>query len=53
MVPVESAARRLELLADGGTTDGAADALPELVEALERGRTALLAYQTAYAGPAA
>jgi HPt (histidine-containing phosphotransfer) domain-containing protein len=53
VVPVSEAARRLEHLADGGSTDDAAGIIPELLEALERGRAALLAYQATYTGPAA
>lgn len=46
-------ARQLELLADGGTTDGADEMLVELEEALERARGALQAYQASYGGPSA
>ncbi|WP_395659497.1 response regulator [Nocardioides sp.] len=43
-------AQQIELVADSGSTDGAADLLPVLEQALERGRAALLAYQAAYTG---
>ena len=52
VVRVGQLARDLELLADRGTTAGAADLLPELAEALAQGRTAVLAYQAAYQGRA-
>ena len=42
------AVRQLEAIADGGTTEGAADLLDEVAEALERGRQALAAYQAGY-----
>jgi HPt (histidine-containing phosphotransfer) domain-containing protein len=44
-------AQQLELVVDDGNVDGAADLLPHLEEALERGRAALLAYQAAYSRP--
>ncbi len=50
---VSTIARELELVADGGTTEGAAALLPVLAEGFDRGRVSLLDYQTAYAGPAA
>ena len=50
---VSATARELELVADGGTTEGAEALLPVLDAGFERGRVALLDYQTAYAGPAA
>lgn len=43
-----TAVRRLEHLADTGTVVGAVDLLPEVEEALARGRAALLAYQASY-----
>ena len=42
------AARALELLADGGTTDGAVPLLAELAQAMAEGRELLLAYQRTY-----
>jgi HPt (histidine-containing phosphotransfer) domain-containing protein len=42
------AVRRLEAISDEGTTDGAAELLDEVAEALERGRQALAAYQAGY-----
>jgi response regulator RpfG family c-di-GMP phosphodiesterase len=50
VVPVGEAARNLELVADGGTTDGAADLLGPLDEAVSRGTAALLAYRASYGG---
>jgi hypothetical protein len=50
VVPVGAAARRLELVADGGTTDGAEELLGPLDEAVSRGTAALLAYQASYGG---
>ncbi len=47
---VGNRARELELIADGGTTSGAAGLLPGLADALAQGVTALLAYQAAYRG---
>ncbi len=44
------AVRRLELVADTGSVDGAAELLPSTEEALERGRAALAAYQEWYRG---
>ncbi|GAB6986327.1 hypothetical protein JCM10369A_28510 [Nocardioides pyridinolyticus] len=41
-------AQQIELVADTGSTAGAADLLPRLAEELEKGRAALLAYQAAY-----
>jgi CheY-like chemotaxis protein len=41
-------AQRIELAADTGSTAAAADLVDELAEALEEGRTAVLAYQAAY-----
>jgi PAS domain S-box-containing protein len=41
-------AQRIELAADTGTTDAAADLVDELACALEQGRTAVLAYQETY-----
>ena len=42
------AVRRLEAIADTGTTDGAAELLDQVEEALARGREALAAYQARY-----
>ncbi|MGN6781696.1 MAG: Hpt domain-containing protein, partial [Marmoricola sp.] len=42
------AAQEIELVADTGSTEAAASLLPRLEDALEQGRTALLAYQAAY-----
>ena len=42
---VAELARLLEHIADEGTTDGAAEVLPRLGEALASGRTALVDYQ--------
>ncbi|WP_182524200.1 response regulator [Nocardioides dongkuii] len=42
------AAQRIELLADTGTCDGAAELVPGLEEILERARVGLRAYQAAY-----
>ena len=53
LVEVSAAARRLEQVADGGTTDGAAPLLPDLDESVARGRSALLAYRADYTGPSA
>ena len=41
-------AQDIELAADTGSTAGAEALLPRLEQALEEGRTALLAYQAAY-----
>ena len=41
-------AQQIELVADTGSTDGAVELLPLLEQALEEGRSALLAYQAAY-----
>ncbi|WP_166392436.1 Hpt domain-containing protein [Nocardioides ochotonae] len=45
---VGAAARRLELLAGEGTTEGAAALLDDLDRALARGREDLLAFQASY-----
>ena len=50
LIAVAAAARDLELLADKGTTHGAADVLPRLAEALDGGRSAVLAYRDSYGG---
>ena len=42
------AVRQLEAISDGGTTEGAAELLDGVAEALERGRQALAAYQAGY-----
>jgi len=47
---VGAAARRLELLAGEGTTEGALPLLDELDVALARGREDLLAFQASYQG---
>ena len=42
------AVRRIEAIADTGTTEGAAELLDEVEDALARGREALTAYQDRY-----
>ena len=41
-------AQQIELIADGGSTDGAGELVTRLGEELERGRAALQAYRAAY-----
>jgi PAS domain S-box-containing protein len=48
--PVDTAARRLELVADAGTTEGAEELLGSLDEAVSRGTAALIAYRASYGG---
>ncbi|GAB2458557.1 hypothetical protein GCM10027062_43010 [Nocardioides hungaricus] len=43
-------AQEIELVADTGSTEAAEELIPRLGEELEKGRTALLAYQAAYSG---
>ena len=50
VVPVGTAARSLELVADGGTTEGAEELLGSLDEAISRGTAALIAYRASYGG---
>jgi len=48
VTPAGRTAQQIELVADTGTTAGAAELVDQLAEELELGRAALLAYQTRY-----
>jgi PAS domain S-box-containing protein len=48
VTPAGRTAQQIELIADTGTTEGAAELVDRLAVELEQGRAALLAYQAAY-----
>jgi CheY-like chemotaxis protein len=52
VTPAGRIAQQIELVADTGSTQGAAELVDELEKALEAGRTAILAYQASYSGVA-
>ena len=50
VTPAGRTAQQIELIADTGTTDGAAELVDQLADQLASGRAALLAYQATYSG---